>query len=312
MWTQNGVEYLLYYLYDETGSPLGMQYRTSNYASGTFDFYFFEKNLQGDIVAVYNSNGKKICTYTYDAWGNCTTTRASGITSLESQIASSYNPFRYRGYYYDTQTGFYYLQSRYYNPEWGRFLNVDGYISTGSGLLGQNMFVYANNNPIMFSDPTGEFPWLIIGIVAVAAVVIPTVVNHIVNAVNYSKIDEEIKDGYTTEEAKDEIDGILSKYSGDSESSKCRIEFNESAAKITNSYKVTSRYDRQKISEIIGRTGLTNREYDNMSAEWLGHNICYTLHIKRQSTKDVDIDYDGDERFYVRAGAKALEILGWD
>lgn len=106
--------------------------------------------------------------------------------------------------------------------------------------------------------------------------------------------------------------GILSKYSGDSESSKCRIEFNESAAKITNSYKVTSRYDRQKISEIIRRTGLTNREYDNMSAEWLGHNICYTLHIKRQSTKDVDIDYDGDERFYVRAGAKALEILGWD
>ena len=86
---------------------------------------FFEKNLQGDIVAVYNSNGKKICTYTYDAWGNCTTTRASGITSLESQIASSYNPFRYRGYYYDTQTGFYYLQSRYYNPEWGRFLNAD-------------------------------------------------------------------------------------------------------------------------------------------------------------------------------------------
>ena len=75
-----------------------MQYRTSNYASGTFDFYFFEKNLQGDIVAVYNSNGKKICTYTYDAWGNCTTTRASGITSLESQIASSYNPFRYIEY----------------------------------------------------------------------------------------------------------------------------------------------------------------------------------------------------------------------
>ena len=49
-----------------------------------------------------------------------------------------------------------------------------------------------------------------------------------------------------------------------------------------------------------------------MSAEWLGHNICYTLHIKRQSTKDVDIDYDGDERFYVRAVVKALEILGWD
>ena len=154
MWTQNGVEYLLYYLYDETGSPLGMQYRTSNYASGTFDFYFFEKNLQGDIVAVYNSNGKKICTYTYDAWGNCTTTRASGITSLESQIASSYNPFRYRGYYYDTQTGFYYLQSRYYNPEWGRFLNADACLY--SSILGFNMFAYCDNNPVNYIDPYGE------------------------------------------------------------------------------------------------------------------------------------------------------------
>ena len=311
-WTLSGIEYLLYYLYDETGSPIGMQYRTSNYASRVFDAYFFEKNVQGDIIGVYNSTGKKIGTYTYDAWGKCSLSVANGNTILEDKVVAFYNPFRYRGYYYDYETGYYYLQTRYYNPEWGRFLNADGYVSTGTGMLGYNMFVYANNNPVMFLDPTGEFPWLIIGIIAVATVVIPTVVNHIVNAVNYSKIDEEIKDGYTTEEAKDEIDGILSKYSGDSESSKCRIEFNESAAKITNSYKVTSRYDRQKISEIIRRTGLTNREYDNMSAEWLGHNICYTLHIKRQSTKNVDIDYDGDERFYVRAGAKALEILGWD
>ena len=312
IWKSGNTEHLLYYVYDENGLPIGLKYRTSAYEAGVFDCFFFEKNLQGDIIAVYNSTGKRIGTYTYDAWGNFNYSLASGNTALETRIVFRLNPFRYRGYYYDVETGLYYLQSRYYNPEWGRFLNADGYVSTGAGMLGYNMFVYANNNPVMFLDPTGEFPWLIIGIIAVATVVIPTVVNHIVNAVNYSKIDEEIKDGYTTEEAKDEIDGILSKYSGDSESSKCRIEFNESAAKITNSYKVTSRYDRQKISEIIRRTGLTNREYDNMSAEWLGHNICYTLHIKRQSTKDVDIDYDGDERFYVRAGAKALEILGWD
>lgn len=119
------MEFLLYYLYDETGSPIGMQYRTSNYASRVFDAYFFEKNVQGDIIGVYNSTGKKIGAYTYDAWGKCSLSGANGNTILEDKVVTFYNPFRYRGYYYDYETGFYYLQSRYYNPEWGRFLNAD-------------------------------------------------------------------------------------------------------------------------------------------------------------------------------------------
>ena len=102
----------MYYLYDETGAPIGMQYRTSNYASQMFDAYFFEKNVQGDIIGVYNSTEKKIGTYKYDAWGNCTFMIRSNINSLENLIVSRYNPFRYRGYYYDVETGLYYLQSR--------------------------------------------------------------------------------------------------------------------------------------------------------------------------------------------------------
>ena len=171
-WTLSGIEYLLYYIYDESGAPIGMQYRTSNYASGVFDFFFFEKNVQGDIIGIYNSTGKRIGSYTYDAWGNCNYTTASGNTTLERQIVSFYNPFRYRGYYYDYGIGFYYLQSRYYNPQWGRFLNADGYVSTGTGLLGYNMFAYCNNNPVMFTDPTGEFIFgailLALGCVAVS------------------------------------------------------------------------------------------------------------------------------------------------
>ena len=66
-----------------------------------------------------------------------------------------YNPFRYRGYYYDTETQLYYLQSRYYNPAWGRFLNADGLISTGQGLIGYNMYTYCGNNPVMGYDPSG-------------------------------------------------------------------------------------------------------------------------------------------------------------
>ena len=157
---------LLVYLYDESGSPIGLQYRADSYAANQFDTFFFEKNIIGDIVAIYNSDGDKIGSYIYDAWGNCTVSTESGITITERSIVRTYNPFRYRGYYYDADTGLYYLQSRYYNPQWGRFLNADGYLSTGTGLLGYNMYTYCDNNPIMHVDCTGEGPisWLILGI----------------------------------------------------------------------------------------------------------------------------------------------------
>ena len=145
-----------------------MQYRTSNYASQVFDAYFFEKNVQGDIIGVYNSTGKKIGAYTYDAWGKCSLSVANGNTILEDKVVAFYNPFRYRGYYYDYETGYYYLQTRYYNPEWGRFLNADAYVSTGTGLLGYNMFAYCNNNPVMNVDPNGEF-FISITVLCIAA-----------------------------------------------------------------------------------------------------------------------------------------------
>jgi len=118
-----------------------------------FDCYFFEKNLQGDIVAIYNEAGSKIGTYTYDAWGNCTVNPTSGYNFILSN-----NPFRYRGYYYDTETGYYYLQSRYYNPNWCRFINADKYVSTGQGFTGYNMFAYCLNNPVNWIDIYGEKP----------------------------------------------------------------------------------------------------------------------------------------------------------
>ena len=298
---------LCLYLYDADGSPIGMQYRNVDMTEGSFCTYWFEKNLQGDIVAVYSDSGVKLRTYTYDAWGNVTETV---LSQSGTHYYARYNPFRYRGYYYDTETGLYYLQSRYYNPEWGRFLNADGYVSTGTGMLGYNMFAYCNNNPIMFTDPTGDFPWLVIGIIVavVAAVVaIPTTVNHIVNAVNYSKIDDELQDSYTEEEGIEEIEKTLSEYDG------CKVYLNESGIKIENSYKVNSRYDRQKVSEILNRMGITDREYDNMSAEWLGHNVTYwVVPFTRDSTKSVDLEYTKDPRPVVNAVTKIMEILGWE
>ena len=162
-WTaksSSGVEtpnHFLVYLYDENGAPVGLQYRNKTYGTYTFDTYYFEKNLQGDIIAIYTENGTKIGSYTYDAWGNCTVSTESGTTTIQKRIVRTLNPFRYRGYYYDTDTGLYYLQSRYYVPQWGRFLNADGYVNTGMGLLGYNMYAYCSNNPVNRVDSTGQF-----------------------------------------------------------------------------------------------------------------------------------------------------------
>ncbi|MBE6533948.1 MAG: RHS repeat-associated core domain-containing protein, partial [Ruminococcaceae bacterium] len=115
--------------------------------------YYFLKNLQGDIIEILNSNGQSVVQYAYDAWG-----KVISVTGAMKDSVGQYNPFRYRGYYYDTETGFYYLNSRYYDPEVCRFVNADGYVSTGQGIIGNNMFAYCNNNPVNMIDNVGTWP----------------------------------------------------------------------------------------------------------------------------------------------------------
>ena len=152
---------LLIYLYDANGSPIGMQYRTTSYAEGVFDTYWFEKNLQGDIVAVYNDAGTLLVTYTYDAWGYLLSTQ---YYNSGSGTAVQYNPFRYRGYYRDSETGFYYLNSRYYDPAIGRWINADDneVISIeAKSVLHYNLYSYCWNNPINMTDDNGYLPWFV-------------------------------------------------------------------------------------------------------------------------------------------------------
>ena len=112
--------------------------------------YYYITNLQGDVMYLVDSNGNQVAAYTYDPYGK--------ILSATGAMAEI-NPLRYRGYYYDTETGFYYLQSRYYDPNTCRFINADGYASTGQGLMGYNMFAYCNNNSVNSADPAGYAAW---------------------------------------------------------------------------------------------------------------------------------------------------------
>ena len=147
---------VIIYLYDAEGSPIGMKYRDGNMAVGEFEEYWFEKNLQGDIVAVYNAAGTKLISYTYDAWGNFVTTYHNDCTASHH---ANLNPFRYRGYYYDSELGMYYLQSRYYDPVIGRFINADSVVSNvGGNIIGCNTFAYCFNSPIALTDSSGNWP----------------------------------------------------------------------------------------------------------------------------------------------------------
>ena len=110
------------------------------------------KNAQGDVTGIVDSNMNVVVEYSYDTWGKLIDT-----TGSEANFIGKFNPFRYRGYYYDTETGLYYLGGRYYDPVTGRFLNADEQFNDDSSILGANLFVYCYNNPANMVDFDGRF-----------------------------------------------------------------------------------------------------------------------------------------------------------
>ena len=157
----NGSEsYTINYMYDESGRMLGFRLDGEE--------YYYVRDYSGDVTGLINSRGELIGSYLYDPWGVLLETYLNTFEEETSEWTDAdraeymrvlnLNPIRYKSYYYDTETGFYYLQSRYYDPITTRFINADGLISTGTGVLGYNMFAYCNNNPIMFADPSGTNP----------------------------------------------------------------------------------------------------------------------------------------------------------
>jgi len=139
----------IHFFYDAQGRPSIVRQNGIDYA--------YMHNLQGDIIGIVDMGGKVVVEYAYDAWGKPIATMGSMAGTLGYD-----NPFRYRGYVYDEETGLYYLRSRYYNPEWGRFLNADTFLGRIGFLLSQNAYLYCKNNPINKADPDGLDPTILI------------------------------------------------------------------------------------------------------------------------------------------------------
>ena len=132
-------------IYDNEESVSGIIYNGTS--------YYFQKNLQGDVIELVDEEAEVVARYTYDAWGKVTGVRdKNGNAITDATHVAHINPFRYRGYYFDAEIGLYYLQSRYYDPVVGRFVNADEATLAGTTL---NIFVYCNNAPVVMTDSQG-------------------------------------------------------------------------------------------------------------------------------------------------------------
>ena len=153
---------------------VGFTYNKDNKASN----YIYRRNIQGDIIGIYDSLGNEVGWYAYDAYGKCYVKYKNNSSEEEKTILNA-NPFRYRGYYYDNETGLYYLNARYYDPSIGRFISPDVLTildETKGQINGLNLYMYCNNNPIMYIDPSGNLPqwamWLIGGIILASSIIL--------------------------------------------------------------------------------------------------------------------------------------------
>jgi|GEM_PF-2137076 len=141
----------MHFTYDSLG-PASVTYKGVK--------YFYLKNAQGDVTGLVNASGTQVVSYTYDPWG-----APMSVSGSMSATLGAVNPLRYRGYVYDTETGLYYLSSRYYNPVWGRFINADTAAvvaaSPDKANWDKNLFAYCDNDPVNRKDDGGDF-WNIV------------------------------------------------------------------------------------------------------------------------------------------------------
>ena len=309
--TSTGAEkYTLRYLYDESNSPVGFGIQ---YPGGTtWTNYYFAKNLQGDVIALYlwngTSTGTLVATYEYDPWGKpIGIYNASGATvSQTAANVAAYNPFRYRGYRYDADTGFYYLQSRYYDPAICRFINADRYTDTGEKLVGYNMFVYCNNNSIVYTDFSGERA------MGPSFYLVNDGGTPRINPfTSYSGGDIYVVKQQKWSSTKYQIQSQL--LFGDVLIVDCRANTDNPNIQIVDSYKLVYLHVHEEVVDALLQYVKENpdnsgwdRERQDMLYEWNYHNMAYSLGFGKERAQSVDLDKADENK---PAVIKFIEII---
>lgn len=179
--TTGNVTETLQYHYDSNNSIIGFTYNGED--------YLYLKNIQNDIIGIIDTNNNLVVEYNYDGYGNI----ISIIDNTTNKIGEK-NPYRYRSYYYDCETSWYYLNSRYYNPNIGRFITMDEieYLGATSTIKSYNLFAYCEGNPVNREDSNGEWPKWLKKVVETVATVATAVVSYVGMAVA-SIFDEDVK-----------------------------------------------------------------------------------------------------------------------
>ena len=239
------------FFYDESGRPFAFNYTPEGSTPNT---YYYILNLQGDVVQIIDEGGVPQAEYVYSPWGE--------IISAEGDLAEI-NPLRYRGYYYDSETGFYYLQSRYYDPENHRFINADSYASTGQGFLGVNMFAYCSNNPVNNFDNDGKRQ-------------------------GHASAIAKAKRKNAQEKYNEDTINIYMEGNGVDDASKLNVRFYIADAEkgyvninIDKSLEITDVYDMYAVLTVIVNSEYYSEEMfgsvDYMIGQWIAHNECYNI-----------------------------------
>ena len=261
------------FFYDDSGRPFAFNYSVDG---SDFETYYYILNLQGDVVQIIDANGVMQAEYIYSPWGE--------IISAEGDLAEI-NPLRYRGYYYDSETGFYYLQSRYYDPENHRFINADTYASTDSGdAIACNMFAYCNNNPVVFLDSTGMYSISAVTTLLSTDNDIATYTTTITSDSRYELLGfislgsiENYKFTYVVSNT-----GVIT-FDNTQEDAKYLAKGNEGAVRLTLAAEMMRVAKEQVPGALEGRTVF------GIQSELSLHYTAYVLHIKRSSSTVADL-----------------------